>query len=504
MKVEAEQLGTFEFELKDADGKVIETVKNDEKGAISFSKLSYTEKDAGKTFTYTVNEKLPSEADIYVYDKTVYTVTVNVEDNRDGTLKLTTKVNGEDYTETAMKFVNDTTKVTISKVDDTTLKALAGAKLQVVDDQDKVVEEWTSDGTPHVITAKLVLGKTYKLVEAEAPSGYEIAEPITFTVDADDTKNAVEMKDAMTKGKTAAIEITKELKLNDALAGAKDMTFYAALFADAECTIPASDVKALEFKNASSSTVTFTNLDLGRTYYVSETDVTGKAIDSGMTPDEKVYVPVYPQGQAITVTEDGAKSSITFENQFSEWPDGFYKIATLNVTKKLLGADGNALESDEIFYAGIFDDKECTTLSTRTEKNILTLDLAGGSTVSESTQAVVIPDESFTLYVAETDAEGNLVGGTDGFRYAVTVENGNVLFDENNLNAEVTIINQEQPEATPTVTPEETITPTPTPGTSTGVKTGDDTPIGFYMALLFVAALAIEETTRRRRKKEQD
>ena len=504
MKVEAEQLGTFEFELKDADGKVIETVKNDEKGAISFSKLSYTEKDAGKTFTYTVNEKLPSEADTYVYDKTVYTVTVNVEDNRDGTLKLTTKVNGEDYTETAMKFINDTTKVTISKVDDTTLKALAGAKLQVVDDQDKVVEEWTSDGTPHVITAKLVLGKTYKLVEAEAPSGYEIAEPITFTVDADDTKNAVEMKDAMTRSKTAAIEITKELKLNDALAGAKDMTFYAALFADAECTIPASDVKALEFKNAASSTVTFTNLDLGRTYYVSETDVTGKAIDSGMTPDEKVYVPVYPQGQAITVTEDGAKSSITFENQFSEWPDGFYKIATLNVTKKLLGADGNALESDEIFYAGIFDDKECTTLSTRTEKNILTLDLAGGSTVSESTQAVVIPDESFTLYVAETDAEGNLVGGTDGFRYAVTVENGNVLFDENNLNAEVTIINQEQPEATPTVTPEETITPTPTPGTSTGVKTGDDTPIGFYMALLFVAALAIEETTRRRRKKEQD
>ena len=503
MKVEAEQLGTFEFELKDADGKVIETVKNDEKGAISFSKLSYTEKDAGKTFTYTVNEKLPSEADTYVYDKTVYTVTVNVEDNRDGTLKLTTKVNGGDYTETVMKFVNDTTKVTISKVDDTTLKALAGAKLQVVDDQDKVVEEWTSDGTPHVITAKLVLGKTYKLVEEEAPSGYEIAEPITFTVDADDTKNAVEMKDAMTKGKTAAIEITKELKLNDALAGAKDMTFYAALFADAECTISASDVKALEFKNASSSTVTFTNLDLGRTYYVSETDATGKAIDSGMTPDEKVYVPVYPQGQAITVTEDGAKSSITFENQFSEWPDGFYKIATLNVTKKLLGAAGNALESDEIFYAGIFDDKECTTLSTRTEKNILTLDLAGGSTVSESTQAVVIPDEAFTLYVAETDAEGNLVDGTEGFRYAVTVENGNVLFDENNLNAEVTIINQEHPEATPTVTPEETITPTPTPGTSTGVKTGDDTPIGFYMALLFVAALAIEETTRRRRKKEQ-
>ena len=51
--------------------------------------------------------KFPSEADTYLYDNTVYTVTVAVEDNRDGTLKLTTKVNGEDYTKEAMKFVND-------------------------------------------------------------------------------------------------------------------------------------------------------------------------------------------------------------------------------------------------------------------------------------------------------------------------------------------------------------------------------------------------------------
>ena len=113
-----------------------------------------------------------------------------------------------------------------------------------------------------------------------------------------------------------------------------------------------------------------------------------------------------------------------------------------------------------------------------------------------------MPGESFNLYVAETDAEGNLVAGTEGFKYVVTVKDGNVYFDENNLNAKVTIINQEQPEATPTVTPEET--PTPTPSSSTGVKTGDDTPIGFYLAMLFLAALAIEETTRRRRKKEQD
>lgn len=248
MKVVSDKLGTFEFELKDADGKVIDTVKNDENGVIAFNKLTYTEKDAGKTFTYTVSEKIPSQADAYVYDKTVYNVTVGVEDSRDGFLKLTTKVNGEDYTETAMKFVNDSTKVTITKVDDVSLKALSGAKLQVVDGAGQVVEEWISDGTPHVITAKLILGAAYKLVEKEAPAGYEIAEPITFTVDADDAKNAVQMKDAMTKSTTAVAAVTKELKLNDVLVSAKDITFYVALYADKECTKRVSDIKALEFR----------------------------------------------------------------------------------------------------------------------------------------------------------------------------------------------------------------------------------------------------------------
>ena len=105
-----------------ASGGQSRTTKKVRSAAASFP---IQRKMLARPLIYTKNEKLPSEAeDTYVYDKTVYTVTVNVEDNRDGTLKLTTKVNGEDYTETAMKFVNDTTKVTISKVDDTTLSKL--------------------------------------------------------------------------------------------------------------------------------------------------------------------------------------------------------------------------------------------------------------------------------------------------------------------------------------------------------------------------------------------
>ena len=78
------------------------------------------------TYTYTVREKAPStevqygtDGIKYVYDTNVYTVKVKVEDNGDGTLKLTktVKIGEKDYTDPEMKFVNDTTKATITKVD---------------------------------------------------------------------------------------------------------------------------------------------------------------------------------------------------------------------------------------------------------------------------------------------------------------------------------------------------------------------------------------------------
>ncbi|MCC8044115.1 MAG: hypothetical protein LIP12_01275, partial [Clostridiales bacterium] len=119
------ELGTFEFELKDADGNVLETVKNDTAGSINFSALTYTQSDIGKTFTYTVSEKTQTGTG-YLYDDTIYTVTVEVADNGDGTLKLTTTVDGKEYTDTAMTFTNDITSVKISKVDVTTEEELPG------------------------------------------------------------------------------------------------------------------------------------------------------------------------------------------------------------------------------------------------------------------------------------------------------------------------------------------------------------------------------------------
>ena len=541
MKMEGTELGTFEFELKDAAGNVIETVQNDGTGTITFSKLPYDQTAIGQTFTYTVNEKIPTaeeqagtEGTKYVYDHTIYTVTVNVEDNKDGTLKLNKIItaDGVEYAEEAMKFVNDTTKVTISKIDDASEKALEGATLQVTDADGNVIEEWVSDGTPHVITGKLIAGKTYTLVETIAPEHYEIADPIEFTVEEDDTKNEVVMRDVMTKSKKAAIKITKELKLNDELMTAVDKTFYVALFADQECTKMVSEIKALEFKDASSATVEFKGLDLGRTYYVKEVDKDGQVIEVGTTEDGTAFVPFFPEGNEATITEDGEKTTLTFENQFTDWPDGFYLEAKLTITKQLLKANGKAQKSDKVFYAGVFEDEDLTTLTTKLEKPVVKLDLAGNSQASETVKMVLEEGESFKLYIAETDKNGTPVDNLEKFAYDYTIENGNVSFDKDNTVEKVTIINQprpkvtptvtptvtpeatptetpsvtptDTPQSTPTVTPEGNATPTPVPTTSTGVKTGDDTPIGFYLLLLLAAAITVEETVRRRRKKEQD
>ena len=73
------------------------------------------------------------------------------------------------------------TKIVVRKLDESN-KPVSGAKLQILDKDKKVIEEWTTDGKDHLIEAKLVVGETYTLHEVSAPDGYEVAKDIEFTV----------------------------------------------------------------------------------------------------------------------------------------------------------------------------------------------------------------------------------------------------------------------------------------------------------------------------------
>ena len=94
--------------------------------------------------------------------------------------------------------VDGTTAVRISKQDITTSEELPGAKFQVIDEDDNIVDEWISGEEPHFIESKLTAGKTYILLEITAPDGYEIANDVEFTVNADGTVTEVVMKDEPT------------------------------------------------------------------------------------------------------------------------------------------------------------------------------------------------------------------------------------------------------------------------------------------------------------------
>lgn len=78
------------------DGKVFETanVEADAPKTVSLipaGGLTFTQDDAGKTFTCTVSE-IDDKATGYTYDKTIHTVRAVVADNGDGTLRVTTAV----------------------------------------------------------------------------------------------------------------------------------------------------------------------------------------------------------------------------------------------------------------------------------------------------------------------------------------------------------------------------------------------------------------------------
>ena len=108
-------------------------------------------------------------------------------------------------------FENVPTVVEFTKTSLTDGKEVEGAKLQVKDEQGKVIDEWISTKEPHVIK-ELVAGHTYVLEETLPADGYVTAESISFTVADTGEVQKVEMKDDITKVEISKTDISgKEL-----------------------------------------------------------------------------------------------------------------------------------------------------------------------------------------------------------------------------------------------------------------------------------------------------
>ncbi len=135
-------------------------------------------------------------------DNTEYEVNLEKKDD-------TTKV----YT-ISKEITNQTTCVEISKTDITGDKELEGAKLTVIDENDNVVDSWTSTDKTHKIEG-LVVEKTYTLKEEIAPDGFVKATDVKFTIQNNGDIQKVTMIDKV-------VEITKtDITTGKELEGAK-------------------------------------------------------------------------------------------------------------------------------------------------------------------------------------------------------------------------------------------------------------------------------------------
>ncbi len=161
------------------DGKVFETanVEADAPKTVSLipaGGLTFTQDDAGKTFTYAVSE-IDDKATGYTYDKMIHTVKAVVADNGDGTLRVTTavskQIDGKDELEgqwiypsgatstgvATVKFKNTYTVTEAATYTPSVTKVVAGA-----DAPGKFTFAMTAadDATKTAIDGKLITGSS--------------------------------------------------------------------------------------------------------------------------------------------------------------------------------------------------------------------------------------------------------------------------------------------------------------------------------------------------------
>lgn len=97
-----------------------------------------------------------------------------------------------------LEFVNDYTKLHISKQDATTGKELPGARMELRDTEGNLVAKWTSGDKPYVI--ERIKPGDYILHEEAAPAGYKLAKDISFTVEETGVVQKIVMEDEYSVG----------------------------------------------------------------------------------------------------------------------------------------------------------------------------------------------------------------------------------------------------------------------------------------------------------------
>ena len=325
----------------------------------------------------------------------------------------------------------DVLKVAIVDRSDHT-KFLADAQIAILDKSGVLVHEWTSTTSayevPDSVMKNLKTGEVYTIRETVTPKNYNVTTDTKFRINDDGsvtysaskgTNGELLVEDEKATKGTGSIKVTKYTLKNNGAFKVVSQTFYTALFSDSALTKRVSDIKPIVLQNAYTTEVTFTNLPFG-TYYVAETDATGKPYTKSATVTNVSITNGTAQISGVNPT-----ANAIIKNTVAEGVLGAYVSVNLTVNKKVVGTNGKANKVKDTFYFALYSDKNFTNQIRGTSIQKVTLNNA-------SSGSAVFRDLPYTdeIYVAEVDKNGNLVEmGKNGFRYLVSYEGNGITYD---------------------------------------------------------------------------
>ena len=430
--------GEYTFELKDADGKVLDTAKNEADGTVKFTRdfeLADLGGAASKDFAYTIAEKPGAEAGM-VYDNHTLTYTVTVTDDGAGTLTATPQVTSGDKTFTNTYHPKETS-VTLKATKRFTGGELAGSDFtfQLLDKDGSVVQTVQNEKDGKVAFAAIDYATPgdhdYTIKEVKGADSTVVYDAQGVKVHVKVTDEKGELKATVTyDGEKAVPTFTNTKPTADVtveatkvLAG-KDLTADAFTFGlyDQDGN---EDARGTNDKNGKVK-LTVKGLNLGEYDYTLKEEKAGQSVD-GVAYDAKevkVHVKV-EQNQddnnktKVTVTYDGTATAPTFNNTYTA--KGSVELTATKTIKVAGGFDHTTKPADGEFT---FDLKDAAGNVIATAKN----DANGKVCFTREFQlsdldGAASKDFTYTI-VEQPGAEPGMVYDNHALTYTVTVTDG--------------------------------------------------------------------------------
>ncbi|MBP2622405.1 Spy0128 family protein [Streptococcus oricebi] len=345
--------GEFSFQVKDENGKVVDTISNDANGQLNFKSLNFSEAEVGK-HTYTISQVKGSDPTI-TYDEKEVKVTVDVKDNNGQIVATPTYETEAEFKNT---YKPSPTSVQLKTQTKLTGRDLKENEFQVVlkDSQGNTLQEKPNAADGQVNFDQLTFDKpgtyTYSLLQKSAtiPGVTLDSKEVQVTVTVTDKDGKLEAQVSYDGQDATSFDnryepaaTTADLKAQVKLTGRE--------LKEGEFTFKVVDEAGNELtaKNKADGSLDFTPPAFTKpgtyTYTVSQV----KGSEPGMTYDES------NQKITVTVTDDGqgqlkntVSAAPSFSNHFAE-PNA----ATLHAKVNL---NGRELKEGEFTFKAVDQD----------------------------------------------------------------------------------------------------------------------------------------------------